>query len=255
MPGTIFQGWFSLHFVPRVRQYCNRNNLEFKLLSVLDNAPGHPHSLEDLYPEIKVVFVPPNTSCNIQTLIATFKQYYMRQTINKAIRATDMEGGPTLKELWKGYNIRNAVNNIGDSWAEIKLSTMNGCWEQLCLELVTNFEGFEETPEAATKEVVRLMNQPDLEVSTEDMDELTVSHSEPMSNEDLIVMQEANKAPREDQDDDKITQSPPTKTLNVKNLNEAFTYLEKFLNIVEEFDPNAERSSVVHRDAERVTHM
>jgi hypothetical protein len=41
--------------------------------------------------------------------------------------------------------------------------------------------------------------------------------------------------------------------LNVKNLNEAFTYLEKFLNTVEEFDPNAERSSVVRRDVERVT--
>jgi hypothetical protein len=39
----------------------------------------------------------------------------------------------------------------------------------------------------------------------------------------------------------------------VKNLNEAFTYLEKFLNIVEEIDPNAERSSVVCRDVERVT--
>jgi hypothetical protein len=123
----------------------------------------------------------------------------------------------------------------------------------LCPELVTNLEGFEETPEAVTKEVVQLMNQLHLGVGTEDVDELIASHSEPMSNEDMTAMHEANKAPREDQDDDEIIQSSPTKTLNVKNLNEAFTYLEKFLNIVEEFYPNAERSPVIRRDVERVT--
>jgi hypothetical protein len=83
------------------------------------------------------VFLPPNTSGDIQpmdqTVIATFKRYYMRRTINQANRATDKEGGPTLKEFWKSYNIWNAVNNTGDSWAEIKKSTMNGCWKQLCL--------------------------------------------------------------------------------------------------------------------------
>jgi hypothetical protein len=33
-----------------------------------------------------------------------------------------------------------------------------------------------------------------------------------MSNDDLIAMQEANKAPHEHQDDDEIIQSPLTKT-------------------------------------------
>jgi hypothetical protein len=48
--GTIFQHWFSLYFVPAVRHYCSRNNLAFKALLVLDSTPGHPYSLEDLYP-------------------------------------------------------------------------------------------------------------------------------------------------------------------------------------------------------------
>jgi hypothetical protein len=38
----------------------------------------------------------------------------MRRVIHPAIRANNKEGGPILKELWK------AVNNIGDSWTEIK---------------------------------------------------------------------------------------------------------------------------------------
>jgi hypothetical protein len=53
---TIFQDWFGLHFVPAVTQYCSRNSLAFKALLVLDNVPGYPHSLENLYPEIKVVY-------------------------------------------------------------------------------------------------------------------------------------------------------------------------------------------------------
>jgi hypothetical protein len=43
-------------------------------------------------------------------------------------------------------------------------------------------------------------------------------------------MQEENKAPTEDKNDDKLIQSPPTNTLTVKNLNEVFIHLEKFLN-------------------------
>jgi hypothetical protein len=40
--------------------------------------------------------------------------------------------------------------------------------------------------------------------------------------------------------------------LKGENFNEAFTYLKNFLDIVENYDPNAERISVVHRDGERV---
>jgi hypothetical protein len=43
-------------------------------------------------------------------------------------------------------------------------------------------------------------------VSTEDVDKLIASYSELMSNEDLIDIQEENKTPPEDKDDD--CQSP-----------------------------------------------
>jgi len=47
------------------------------------------------------------------TLHSTWS-WHMRRVICQAIRANNREGGLTLKELWK------AVNNIGDSWTEIK---------------------------------------------------------------------------------------------------------------------------------------
>jgi len=52
-----------------------------------------------------------------QSVVATIKQYCMRIVISHAIRATDRESGPALKEFWKECNIWNAVKSIGDFWA------------------------------------------------------------------------------------------------------------------------------------------
>jgi hypothetical protein len=61
--------------------------------------------------------------------------------------------------MWKGYRICNAACNIGDSWAEIKESTMHGSWKRLCPDLVQDFKGIGEASEDATKEVVHLTSE------------------------------------------------------------------------------------------------
>jgi hypothetical protein len=47
----------------------------------------------------------------------------------------------------------NGVNNNGDSWAEIKQTTMNRSWRKLCPQFVPDFP---DTPVQITKEVVDL---------------------------------------------------------------------------------------------------
>jgi len=49
--------------------------------------------------------------------------------------------------------------NIGDSWAEIKESTVHSCWKRLCPDLLQYFKAFEETLEDAIIEVAHLMNE------------------------------------------------------------------------------------------------
>jgi hypothetical protein len=99
--GTIFQDWFCSEFVPVVKAYLLKNNLTLKCLLLLHNVPGHPQCVGDLFPEMKVVFLPPNTTLLLrpmdQTVIATFKRYYARRTMIQAIAATGNEAGPTLK--------------------------------------------------------------------------------------------------------------------------------------------------------------
>uniref|UniRef100_K7F5Z8 HTH CENPB-type domain-containing protein n=1 Tax=Pelodiscus sinensis TaxID=13735 RepID=K7F5Z8_PELSI len=118
---AIFEEWFSNHFVPAVERYCLGKNIPFKILLLLDNAPGHPNTLDDMHPNVKVVFLPPNTTSLIQPMdqgvIASFKAYYDEMT---------------LRDFWKSYNIYDAINNIADAWDEVKETNMRGVWNKLC---------------------------------------------------------------------------------------------------------------------------
>jgi hypothetical protein len=39
---SLFQEWFCTYLVPSVKGYCKENNIPFKIILLLDNAPGHP---------------------------------------------------------------------------------------------------------------------------------------------------------------------------------------------------------------------
>lgn len=69
----------------------------------MNNAPGHPQSLHDFYPDIKVVFVLPNPTCEIQpmdwSVIATLQHYYIKSVNSQSIWGIDKEGGPTTEEI------------------------------------------------------------------------------------------------------------------------------------------------------------
>uniref|UniRef100_A0A0P4WIV5 DDE-1 domain-containing protein n=1 Tax=Scylla olivacea TaxID=85551 RepID=A0A0P4WIV5_SCYOL len=43
--GQRFEDWFTKDFAVEAEQYCRKQNLAFKVLLLLDNAPGHPKHL------------------------------------------------------------------------------------------------------------------------------------------------------------------------------------------------------------------
>uniref|UniRef100_A0A8C9RWJ8 DDE-1 domain-containing protein n=1 Tax=Scleropages formosus TaxID=113540 RepID=A0A8C9RWJ8_SCLFO len=101
-------------FIPQAKEYCKQNNILFKILVILDNAPGYPQHVGDMHPNVKVVYMPRNTTVLIQPMaqgtIAAFKKYYLRQMFAQAVEAT--ESGRTLREFCKDFNILNAIRNI-----------------------------------------------------------------------------------------------------------------------------------------------
>ncbi|KYO26694.1 hypothetical protein Y1Q_0019167 [Alligator mississippiensis] len=160
--------------------------------------------------------------------------YYLRRTFARAISITDQEGGPTLKEFWKGFNILNAVKNIGESWKEIKESNLNGVCKKLCPEFVSDFQGFEDQVDEVTADIVKMAGQLQLEVEKEDVEELLDSHIQELTSEELVHLEEQRKA----ENQARIQESPAQGTMTTKQMSEAFKHLEAAVAIFEEMDPN-----------------
>ncbi|KFM82045.1 Tigger transposable element-derived protein 1, partial [Stegodyphus mimosarum] len=78
MTSSMFGDWFCNSFVLDVQRYLEKKNFSLKVL-LLGNTPGHLKELE--HPNVKIIFLPPNTASLIQPLdqgvISTFKAYYV----------------------------------------------------------------------------------------------------------------------------------------------------------------------------------
>jgi hypothetical protein len=71
MTGYLFKDWFFNCFIPEVEAYIKDINPDFKVLLLVDNAPGHPKDLH--HPNV--------TQHNIdQGIIATFRVNYISRT-------------------------------------------------------------------------------------------------------------------------------------------------------------------------------
>jgi hypothetical protein len=129
----VFESYFSNELRHELRAYCEGINVPFKILLLLDNAPGHPPSIADIDENINVMFLPPNTSLiqpMDQGVIATFKSYYLRRTFIQMVKDTAGEDNISVKDFWKNFNIKKAIDNIGDAWTEVSQSCMKGVWKK-----------------------------------------------------------------------------------------------------------------------------
>ena len=82
--------------------------MPFKVLLILDNAPGHPEPHGFNTKDIEVVYLPPNTTSLDQLLdqgvIRTFNahhtQYFMEKVVNAMEENTHREN---IMKVWKDY--------------------------------------------------------------------------------------------------------------------------------------------------------
>lgn len=245
---SVFEDRFGYHFIPEAESYCHSQNLPFKVMLILDNAPGHPPTtLVDFDPRVKVVFLPPNTSL-IQPMdqgaIKTFKAYYTRRSFAHLNAAMKQNNEKTVKDFWKTFNVLDAVRIIGDSWAEVCERTMNGVWKKLCPFLFS--QNLITAPEidhvAEAKEVIILASQLGLEVDAEDFMELLDSHNEELALDDIIEIHNQNTV--------EVAEEAGLEwisTMTVGKLTEGLELIEAGLKVLEEIDSNEDRAATARQ--------
>lgn len=81
---------------------------------------------------ITCYFLPPNTTPLIQpmdqSVIETLKRRYRKTFIQELVCE---EGETSLKEFWKGYNLKMVIDNVSDAWTEMSADTLKRSWNKL----------------------------------------------------------------------------------------------------------------------------
>ncbi|CAM2100548.1 unnamed protein product [Caretta caretta] len=104
------------------------------------------------------------------------------------IKETAGEGKPSVKVFWKSYNILNSVENIDMLWEEVTSQCMNDIWRRTWPNAVHSFMGFDAVP-ALKQEIIKFVKDVSFEeVEEEDVQEFLESHTEQLTNEELIEL-------------------------------------------------------------------
>ncbi|XP_068712886.1 tigger transposable element-derived protein 6-like [Montipora foliosa] len=106
---------------------------ERHIIIFLDNAPCHPPSLTDMFSNIKVAFLPKNTTARTQPLdagiIKVWKIYYKRKLLRHIVSQVD--GEHSASEIVKSVNLLMAVRWMVNAWDEVKCEVISKCFRHV----------------------------------------------------------------------------------------------------------------------------
>ena len=127
------KAWMTTNIIESVLTDLNRQMVRQgrKILLLLDNVSSHDPSLKEKFSNIRVVFLPTNTS-RLQPLdariIKNFKVHYCRLLLQHTlaqIDGTDL----TASRIVKSVNVLMATRWIKQAWKEVKPQTITNCFK------------------------------------------------------------------------------------------------------------------------------
>ena len=139
-PGTLGEvsyfadpkSWMQVHIMEKILETLNRQMVREgrKVMLLLDNATVHPPSLIDMFSNIKVVFLPKNTTSRLQPLDAGIIQSFKSKYRKKLMRYVIARAKENLlaSEIAKGVNVLQAIAWVADSWKEVSVDTIKNCF-------------------------------------------------------------------------------------------------------------------------------
>ena len=103
-----------------------------KILLLMDNATCHPEDIDDKLSNIKVVFLPKNTTSRLQPLdagiIKNFKRHYRVLIVKHVIAKIDGQSEATANDIAKSINILMAIQWVKQAWEQVKETTIINCF-------------------------------------------------------------------------------------------------------------------------------
>ncbi|XP_065436642.1 tigger transposable element-derived protein 1-like [Chrysemys picta bellii] len=120
---ALFLDWFHKCFIPEVKRYLEEKGLDFKVLLIVDNAPGHPVALRFAHNDVEVVFLPPQYHLQPldQGVIHCFKATYTRLTFLRIRSAMDADPNLNVMECWKSSTLPIASLILNRQWMQSSL--------------------------------------------------------------------------------------------------------------------------------------
>ncbi|KAF2362688.1 DDE superfamily endonuclease domain [Trinorchestia longiramus] len=222
---SLFEDWLTNYFSPVVEQYCQNNSLSNKVLLILDNAPGQSATLSNICENVKVIFLPPNTTLLLQPMaqgvIAAFKAYYLRKTFQQAILATTENTSLSLLDFWENFSIMDAIHAINDSWLEVSPSEMKGVWKNLLPQCANDDDDdSEEQIRTVVEEVIAIGKQLGFdEIDSTNVQGILKLNAVDLSNHDLMNMEQYLVYEQTDGEGFDVT--PAAESANFQRLNSA----------------------------------
>ena len=128
------KAWMSGEILEDILTKLNRRLLKSNrnILLLMDNAGCHPEGLISKFSNIKIIFLPANTTCVLQPLdlgiIQAFKMYYRKRFLSYVVSKIDECDQAT--DVMKSVNVLVALRWVAQAWNEVKSDTITKCFRK-----------------------------------------------------------------------------------------------------------------------------
>ena len=238
-----------------------------KILLFLDNAPCHPQFLKGMFSNIRIEFLPKNTTSRTQPLdagiIKTWKVYYGQKLLRYVVSRTDDADGPKkASEIVKSVHLLMAIRWMVSAWEEVKPEVITKCFKHVGMypdeteSMLTEDDPFDGEELLELQDLLSKMSTPEQELDASSAFDDDVEAYEPSVDTSLPNWRETLRAEIvEDSEDPTETGDPgdetddfdqPLKTPEVKNVHEAILLTNK-LTEFSEWKGNEELTNLVAR--------